>query len=176
MSYIILIVYITRLFLLATLTIIRGMATSFGWKNKRLKLNKSSDSTGAFSEEAQVDPGAVDDDVDWLHNIPIKRQCIQLEDVSEKTKRLTEEGVALAEQGRYNVIYLTNRVGRFIFLSDLVVSYHKLRYSGGLTCFLFRSCSNHIRISNNCYSYICIVVVAGQKGLVENDRYSYRHR
>ena len=77
------------------------MATSFGWKNKRVKLSTNQSTSSAFSEEVQVDPGNVDEDVDWLHNVPIKKRKEHLEDAVSKAKRLNAEGITLAEAERY---------------------------------------------------------------------------
>lgn len=76
------------------------MATSFGWKNKRAKLTASEATSSAFSDDVQVDPSEVDEDVDWLHNVPIKKRKIPLEDAVSKSNRLNSEGVTLAEAER----------------------------------------------------------------------------
>ena len=77
-------------------------STSFGWKVKQRKiLNKSKLNPEAFSEAAQVEEGSVDEDnVDWLHSVPVKKQKLLLEDCELKAKRLKNEGVALAESER----------------------------------------------------------------------------
>lgn len=77
--------------------------TSFGWKNKRARIRPNSElsSGSAFAEDAQVDPGTAGlDEVDWLHSVPVKRQRIGLEDSKTKTRRLNNEGITLAENGR----------------------------------------------------------------------------
>lgn len=76
------------------------MATSFGWKTKRKKLEKTHATTQAFSDDIQVEPGVVNEDVDWLHNVPIKKRKLPLEDAVAKAKRLKDEGVTLAEAER----------------------------------------------------------------------------
>ena len=77
--------------------------TSFGWKNKRSRIPKNSElkSKEAFDEQVQVDPGEVkEDEVDWLHNVPVKKQRVHLEDSTSKAKRLVAEGITLAEHER----------------------------------------------------------------------------
>lgn len=83
------------------------MATTFGWKKKRPRLQGSSDvgSRNAFAEELQVDPGSTDGVVDWLHSIPVKKQKVQLEDTATKARRLINEGITFAENERYVVLY-----------------------------------------------------------------------
>jgi len=79
------------------------MATSFNWKSKHSRVIKRSSSAAskAFSDEAQIDPSEVDDDVDWLHNVPVKRQRLHLEDSIAKANRLNMEGITLAEHERF---------------------------------------------------------------------------
>lgn len=70
--------------------------TSFGWKSKRKVLDRERNKPPAFDDGNQVDDGKVDDEVDWLNHIPIKKQKIALEDSVAKANRLREEGMTLA--------------------------------------------------------------------------------
>jgi len=74
------------------------MTTSFGWKPK--KVNRLAPSE-KFNEGDQIEESTADlDDVDWLHNLPIKRKKLQLENIERKVTRLTQEGTTLANQER----------------------------------------------------------------------------
>ncbi|XP_071768086.1 tetratricopeptide repeat protein 33 [Centroberyx gerrardi] len=74
---------------------------SFGWKRKvGEKVSKST--VQQFEAEAdKADAVACkEDEVDWVHAVKRRREVL-LEDCAAKSKRLKEEGAALAEQGRH---------------------------------------------------------------------------
>lgn len=75
---------------------------SFGWKRKvGEKVSKSVvQQFEAEAEKVETADGCRDDDeVDWLHAIKRRREIL-LDDCAAKSKRLTDEGALLAEQGR----------------------------------------------------------------------------
>ncbi|KAF6721123.1 Tetratricopeptide repeat protein 33 [Oryzias melastigma] len=76
---------------------------SFGWKRKiGEKVSKSAVQKFEADTEKAKDAGASPDEeeVDWLHAIKRRREIL-LEDCAEKSRRLKDEGTALAEQGRH---------------------------------------------------------------------------
>ena len=76
------------------------MATSFGWKRK-LPQNVAQKRAAIFDESNQK-PNISEDEpfeVDW-GVLLVKRGVMSIEDTVIKSKRLEDEGVALAEQQR----------------------------------------------------------------------------
>ena len=74
------------------------MASRFGWKKRKRQLS-ANDVPAPFkdeNEEDQLEGGSVD----WLV-VAKRRKILLLEDNLAKSKRLQEEGVILAENGRY---------------------------------------------------------------------------
>ena len=79
--------------------------TSFGWKRKASCLDKpgAKSSSGAFSEDQQVDNNSQDDldpDLDWIA-VAKKKKFDALEDNRTLCARLKQEGVLLAEEEKY---------------------------------------------------------------------------
>jgi len=73
--------------------------TSFGWK-KKLSGNIKRPATKAFEENEQVGEEVVDPDFDWIAQA--KRQKFEaLEDNKALFARLKQEGVTLAEDGKF---------------------------------------------------------------------------
>lgn len=76
---------------------------SFGWKRKiGEKVSKSVVQQFEIEDERAEGDGEAgqDEEVDWLHAIKRKKEVL-LEDCAAKSKRLTEEGTLLAEEGRW---------------------------------------------------------------------------
>ncbi|XP_042232641.1 tetratricopeptide repeat protein 33-like isoform X1 [Homarus americanus] len=72
---------------------------AFGWKRKKAGLSKPRPS--AFSgENAEVKDETKDPDIDWL-TATKRPKVLQLEDVEAKARRLSNEGVTLAEAERW---------------------------------------------------------------------------
>ncbi|XP_026863752.1 tetratricopeptide repeat protein 33 isoform X1 [Electrophorus electricus] len=77
----------------------RTMA-SFGWKRKvGERVSKAAVQQFEMDSEKVEDNGQIEG-VDWLHVIKRRRELL-LEDCTAKSKRLKEEGVLLAENGRH---------------------------------------------------------------------------
>lgn len=74
---------------------------SFGWKRKAgEKVSKSVvQHFEAEAEKAEGDGPNQDEEVDWMQATKRRREIL-LEDCAAKSKRLTDEGAQLAEQGR----------------------------------------------------------------------------
>uniref|UniRef100_A0A5F8H7R3 Tetratricopeptide repeat domain 33 n=1 Tax=Monodelphis domestica TaxID=13616 RepID=A0A5F8H7R3_MONDO len=72
---------------------------SFGWKRK-IGEKVSKVTSQQFEAEAADEKGLVEnEDVNWLHAIK-RKKAILLEDCTEKSKRLKDEGAILAENRR----------------------------------------------------------------------------
>lgn len=76
------------------------MATTFGWK-RRLPQNVAQKRAAVFDESNQIPDSDENDpfEVDW-RVLLVKRGVLSIEDSVMKSKRLENEGVALAEQER----------------------------------------------------------------------------
>lgn len=76
------------------------MATSFGWKRK-LPQNVARKRAAVFDESNQKPDESEDEpfELDW-RVLLVKRGALSIEDKVVKSKRLEDEGVALAEQQR----------------------------------------------------------------------------
>ena len=74
------------------------MARSFRWKRK-MPQNVAKKRAALFDERCQ-EPEDEPYEIDW-RVLMIKRGTLSIEDNVAKSKRLTEEGIALAEQQRY---------------------------------------------------------------------------
>ena len=75
--------------------------TSFGWKKKSSNFDRKR-KTKAFDPGEQVDDSEVevDTDFDWI-NVAKKKKLDALEDNRTLFLRLKQEGILLAEQGKY---------------------------------------------------------------------------
>jgi len=75
--------------------------TSFGWKKKSSNVDRKR-KTKAFDPGEQVDDSEVevDTDFDWI-NVAKKKKLDALEDNRTLFQRLKQEGILLAEQGKY---------------------------------------------------------------------------
>jgi len=75
--------------------------TSFGWKKKSSNFDRKR-KTKAFDPGEQVDDSEVevDTDFDWI-NVAKKKKLDALEDNRTLFQRLKQEGILLAEQGKY---------------------------------------------------------------------------
>ncbi|KAG7163123.1 Tetratricopeptide repeat protein 33-like, partial [Homarus americanus] len=81
------------------LTPLTSKMQAFGWKRKKAGLSKPRPS--AFSgENAEVKDETKDPDIDWL-TATKRPKVLQLEDVEAKARRLSNEGVTLAEAERW---------------------------------------------------------------------------
>uniref|UniRef100_A0A8C1ASZ9 Tetratricopeptide repeat domain 33 n=3 Tax=Cyprinus carpio TaxID=7962 RepID=A0A8C1ASZ9_CYPCA len=76
-----------------------GMA-SFGWKRKvGERVSRTTVQQFEKDSEQVVDEDVEEERVDWLHVIKQRREVL-LEDCAAKSKRLKDEGMLLAEEGR----------------------------------------------------------------------------
>ncbi|XP_020320930.1 tetratricopeptide repeat protein 33 isoform X1 [Oncorhynchus kisutch] len=75
---------------------------SFGWKRKvGERVSKAAvQQFEAAAEKPEEDGIVKEDEVDWLYAIKRRREVL-LEDCAAKSKRLKEEGVVLAQEGRH---------------------------------------------------------------------------
>ncbi|CDQ57530.1 unnamed protein product [Oncorhynchus mykiss] len=75
---------------------------SFGWKRKvGERVSKAAvQQFEAAAEKPEEDGVGKEDEVDWLYAIKRRREVL-LEDCAAKSKRLKEEGVVLAQEGRH---------------------------------------------------------------------------
>lgn len=73
---------------------------SFGWKRKvGERVSRTTVQQFEKDSEQVVDEDVEEERVDWLHVIKQRREVL-LEDCAAKSKRLKDEGMLLAEQGR----------------------------------------------------------------------------
>ena len=75
--------------------------TSFGWKRK-VPLDRAESRSSVFNESEQIDPGAGDDtgEFDWTV-LAKKKKMEALEDNKALFSRLKQEGILLAENGKF---------------------------------------------------------------------------
>ncbi|XP_071219060.1 tetratricopeptide repeat protein 33-like [Salvelinus alpinus] len=80
----------------------RVLVASFGWKRKvGERVSKAAvQQFEAAVEKPEEDGVGKEDEVDWLYAIKRRREVL-LEDCAAKSKRLKEEGVVLAQEGRH---------------------------------------------------------------------------
>ena len=76
--------------------------TSFGWKRKSSRIQKTDSKVRAFAtaEQADDDNDTTKEDFDWIAEAK-KRRVEALEDNKTLVTRLRSEGVTLAEEGKY---------------------------------------------------------------------------
>ncbi|XP_061911084.1 tetratricopeptide repeat protein 33 [Entelurus aequoreus] len=74
---------------------------SFGWKRKvGEKVSKLAAQQFEAADKPPGGAGGQGEEVDWLHAVKRRREIL-LEDCAAKSKRLTDEGTQLVEQGRH---------------------------------------------------------------------------
>ena len=75
--------------------------TSFGWKRK-VPLTRTTTKSSVFNESDQTDPEAVDDNEEFDWTVVAKKKKLEaLEDNKALFSRLKQEGILLAESGKF---------------------------------------------------------------------------
>ena len=75
--------------------------TSFGWKRK-VPLARTTTKSSVFNESDQIDPDTLDDNEEFDWTIVAKKKKLEaLEDNKALFSRLKQEGILLAENGKY---------------------------------------------------------------------------